>query len=320
MDRFDTPVLFLIFNRPDATRRVFEVIRKVRPRQLFIAADGPRENMPDEIELCENTRSVVQGLDWECRVNTLFRQNNLGCKRAIKSAIDWFFGQVDEGIILEDDCLPDISFFYFSEQMLLKYRNIDNIGMIAGTNFFFNKYKKDSCFFSSLLNIWGWATWKRTWIESGDYSDVKVEGIKNSIDARYKNTEYAAYLFDMLINDTKGIVQMWEIDLIKYMILNDSMIVVPFKNLISNIGYSGTHNTRLVSPFMDMPVCEINTNMFTFPENIEINKKLDRRLMDIIMWGVKKADGHKNTLESFYKKIFDSYRYRRGLLKKYFHD
>src|SRR5580704_13976707 len=118
----NTPVLFLIFNRLDTTRKVFNEIRKAHPQKLFIAADGPRANKPGEKELCEKTRQfVTKNVDWNCEVKTLFRNENLGCKVAVKGAIDWFFENVTEGIILEDDCLPNQSFFRFCAFGLNKY-------------------------------------------------------------------------------------------------------------------------------------------------------------------------------------------------------
>jgi hypothetical protein len=109
-----TPVLFLIFNRPNTAQRVFEIIKKIKPKYLFIAADGPRKNKLGEEKKCEETKNfILQNIDWNCEIKTLFRKENLGCREAISSAITWFFDNVDKGIILEDDCLPSESFFHF---------------------------------------------------------------------------------------------------------------------------------------------------------------------------------------------------------------
>ncbi len=131
---FNTPVLFIIFNRPDATSKVFETIRLVRPTQLFIAADGPRNQEEGETEKCRLTREIISHVDWPCNLQTLFREENLGCSLGPRKAFDWFFSNVDEGIILEDDCVPDISFFFFCEEMLQKYRNNESIISINGSN------------------------------------------------------------------------------------------------------------------------------------------------------------------------------------------
>jgi hypothetical protein len=138
---YDIPVLFLIFKRPETTERVFEQIRQAKPRRLYIAADAPRAGQPEEIERCRRTRTVVETVDWECEVKTLYREQNLGCRRAVTEAISWFFQQEEYGLIFEDDCLPDLSFFPFCQELLLRYKDDDRIGMIGGNNFFNDKVK-----------------------------------------------------------------------------------------------------------------------------------------------------------------------------------
>lgn len=132
--QYSTPILFLIFNRPEVTFSVFERIRDVQPLYLFIAADGPRSSKPEEAELCKQTRSIVEKIDWPCVVKTLFRDENIGCAKGVSSAITWFFEQVEHGIILEDDCFPDLTFFSFCEQLLVKYNDDKEIGSICGFN------------------------------------------------------------------------------------------------------------------------------------------------------------------------------------------
>lgn len=169
---FNVPILFIIFNRPETTKAVFHEIRKNQPFQLFVAADGPRREIFEDIENCRKVREIIQLIDWECNVQTLFRDENLGCKIAVSSAIDWFFSQVDEGIILEDDCLPDQSFFPFCQELLEKYRYDAKIMMIGGSNFQFNKNKFEySYYFSRYFHIWGWASWKRAW----QFYDVEMK-------------------------------------------------------------------------------------------------------------------------------------------------
>ena len=109
---FQTAVLFLLFNRPDTTSKVFEKIRQIKPQRLYVASDGPRESYYGEIEKVKSVREIIKKIDWSCEVKTLFREKNLGCKKAVSSAISWFFNYEEQGIILEDDCLPHIDFFY----------------------------------------------------------------------------------------------------------------------------------------------------------------------------------------------------------------
>ena len=129
---FTTPVLFLIFNRPDTTKQVFSAIQKARPPRLYVAADGPRSENPSEATSCELVRSIALNVDWECEVKTLFRDQNLGCRLAVSQAICWFFANEPEGIILEDDCLPSQSFFWFCHELLEEFRYDKQVVAICG--------------------------------------------------------------------------------------------------------------------------------------------------------------------------------------------
>ena len=142
-----TPILFLIFNRPDTTYIVFEKIREFKPEKLFIAADGPRENNLEDIKNCEKARAVIDHIDWDCDVKLLFREQNLGCGLGVSSAITWFFDHVEYGIILEDDCVPDLSFFDYATELLKRYKDEPRVMMIAGTNCLFNQVKRDKSYF-----------------------------------------------------------------------------------------------------------------------------------------------------------------------------
>ena len=157
-------VLFVVFNRPDTTKRVFEAIRLAKPKRLYITTDGPRPNMPDDVQLCKQTREIVSVVDWDCEVKTLFREENAGCKNGVSAAINWFFDHEEEGIILEDDCLPANSFFKFCDTLLEKYRYDTRVRHITGCNLQFGKKWGDaSYYFSNLTNGWGWASWRRAW-------------------------------------------------------------------------------------------------------------------------------------------------------------
>lgn len=154
-----TPVAFLIFNRPDTTRRVFAEIAKARPPKLLVVADGPRADHPDDVEKCAAVRAIIDGIDWDCKVLTNYSDINLGCKRRVSSGLDWVFDTVEEAIILEDDCLPHPAFFRFCEEMLNKYRDDKRIAMISGDNFQFGRKRTEySYYFSRYPHIWGWAS------------------------------------------------------------------------------------------------------------------------------------------------------------------
>lgn len=256
-NQFNTPILFLIFNRPDTTERVFSAIREIQPKQLYIAGDGPRVDRPDDIEKCKQTREVVSKIDWPCEVKTLFREENLGCKIAVSSAIDWFFKNVEEGIILEDDCLPIESFFLFCEEMLKKYKDLPEVMMISGTNFLFGKYDKiNSYFFSNLPLIWGWATWKRTW-QQYPKTNIPLNSaeILEIIKPRYRRQHVINWIKKMIESAIMGKINTWDAQLVYTICKNKGLAITPFRNQISNIGYSGTHSRirKRKDPFLELP-------------------------------------------------------------------
>src|ERR1700690_1974577 len=154
-----SPVLFLVFNRPDTTRRVFEAIRSAQPPRLYVAADGPRGARAGEAERCAEVRRIATAVNWPCEVKTLFRDCNLGCKMGVSSGITWFFEHEPEGIILEDDVLPVPTFFDFCDELLARFRNDDRVAMISGSNLIAGHFDPaESYFFSRCAQIWGWAS------------------------------------------------------------------------------------------------------------------------------------------------------------------
>lgn len=160
-----TAVAFIVFNRPEVTRRVLAAIREARPPVLLVIADGPRAGREGEAEKCAEVRTLVEaGVDWPCKLETNYADKNLGCARRVSSGLDWVFSQVEEAIILEDDCLPDASFFPFCEELLERYREDERVAQIAGSSFLpKNTRVEESYFFSRYPHCWGWATWRRAW-------------------------------------------------------------------------------------------------------------------------------------------------------------
>ena len=235
----NTPVLFLIFNRPDKTQQVFEEIRKAKPRQLFVAADGPRESVAGETGKCQDTRKIIEQVDWDCEVNTLYRDQNLGCGKAVSSAIDWFFEQVEEGIILEDDCLPDQSFFYFCQEMLKKYQDDTRVMHVSGSNFQFGRIRGDgSYYFSKVANVWGWATWRRAWklydFDIKSYPKLLGDNILNDIFYTNKMIKAHARTFG---NVYHRVWDNWDQQWIYVLYTNYGLSIIPNKNLVANIGF-----------------------------------------------------------------------------------
>lgn len=156
-------VLVIAYNRPDLADKLFQVLRLIKPEQLFISFDGPDPSVEDDQDKCRNVREVFDEIDWECNVKVKKHTENVGCNNNVLQAIDWFFDHVEEGIIVEDDCLPDPTFFYYCQTLLEKYKNNDSVFMISGANFISMPASEFSYRTTSLVNIWGWATWQRAW-------------------------------------------------------------------------------------------------------------------------------------------------------------
>lgn len=281
---YQTPILFVIFNRPDTTKRVFEAIQKIKPAKLYIAADGPRSSKEGEAKLCEETRRLTENVDWPCEVYRKYSDNNLGCKKGVSGAISWFFDNVEEGIILEDDCLPNPSFFSFCAELLAKYRSTDKVKMISGDNFQFGKkYGEASYYFSHFPHIWGWATWRRAWqeydIEMKTYPEFKKN---NHIAQIFKNKKIQKYwlkIFDKLYENK---IDTWDGQLVYSIYNKRGVVILPNVNLISNIGFgeNATH-TKTEDIFSEIPTGSIQT--IIHPVSIMVNEGADANYSSLLI-------------------------------------
>ena len=250
-----TPLLFLVFNRPDTTRKVFDKIREAKPEVLFVAADGPRSHRENESELCEQVRATIdKGIDWPCEVHKLYRDKNLGCGKAVSQAITWFFQHVEEGIILEDDTLPDESFFDYCEQLLERYRDSPEVMMISGNNFRFKKNKiPDSYAFTKYSSIWGWATWRRAWAfynyDIADWPVLKEQGFLQNIFSNQQEIIYWSEVFDKTY---KGVEDTWDYQWYYTFLKHNGLAIEPARNLVMNIGFreDATHTKGTAADYL----------------------------------------------------------------------
>ena len=271
-----TPVLFLIFNRPDTTARVFAAIRAARPKHLFIAADGPRSSHSTDVDLCSQTRTILNKIDWPCDLKTKLNESNLGCRLAVSSAITWFFKHVKAGIILEDDCLPDPSFFGYCEQLLNRYRDEPRIMHISGDNFQppTTKYSAD-IYFSIYNHIWGWATWRRAWaLYDVNMSDFTVHETSEMLQSMTDNIAFREYWLQIFKNTHEGEVNTWDYQWTYAMWKNNGLAILPRVNLISNIGFGseGTH-TKTVNWMANLPTSELQLQ--SYPSTIAAHSRAD---------------------------------------------
>jgi hypothetical protein len=272
-----TPVILIIFNRSDLTQRVFDMIKLVKPKKLLVIADGPRNE--SEKAICDRTRSIIDQVDWDCEVIKNYSEFNEGCIKKISTGLNWAFNIVDRAIVLEADCLPDISFFKFCDVLLEKYKDDERVMHIGG-NFFQKNNKKFKCsssyYFSSIPHIWGWATWSRAWklydVNMTKWPEIRDrKGIKMKDPAVYEywETVWNQY-YDKKIDSWDG---QWTFSCI----LNEGISITPCTNLVSNIGFGpdAIHTKDVNSIFSNMEVRSIDFPLI-HPADMTINSQADK--------------------------------------------
>lgn len=274
--KLNTPVAFLIFNRPNTTLRVFEEIRRARPSKLLVVADGARVDRPDEADKCLAVRAIIDSVDWPCEVLKNYSDVNLGCKTRISSGLDWVFEQVEEAIILEDDCLPHPSFFRFCEELLSRYRYDERIMQISGCNFQCGGQQYEaSYYFSKHVHIWGWASWRRAW----NHYDVKISSLpsflnQNQIRNIWPDRKMHKLWLNCFKSTYNGAIDTWDYQWIYTIWSQNGLTVLPTVNLISNLGFGdeATH-TKHESNMSNRSTYEISA--VTHPEFILQNVAAD---------------------------------------------
>ena len=274
---FKTPILFLIFNRLDTAQRVFEKIKEQKPKYLYIAADWPRENKEWEAEACKKTReSILNQIDWDCELKTLFREENLWCKKAVSWAITRFFENVEQWIILEDDCLPDSSFFWFCETILEKYKDDERIMMISWDCFLPEKRQKNNTYsFTNYAHI----RWRASWRRARNLYDIEMKTFEDFIDNKVINQISPNYFFRKTTIKHLSDVYSWNIDTWDYqrwysLRVNHWLSIFPLINLISNIWFS-TNALHTKNDFWlwNLSINKIDYKNLKHPNIIAINNK-----------------------------------------------
>lgn len=264
MMQYDIPILVTIFKRPDLTQLVFDQIRKVKPKQLFISADGARPHKTGETEQVEAARKIFEAVDWDCEVKTLYREQNLGCRMAMSGGIDWFFEHVEKGIILEEDCVPDLTFFPFVKEMLEKYENHEEIMSISGLNLIDNQFEQqeNSYLFTKFVFYWGWATWKRAWNKMDVHMRRFPEFVeKNYIDRLLQDKSAQKYLLQKFHETHTKQNDSWAYAWFYNCVLHNGLSIVPKHNLIQNVGFGeeATHTNFAEKSF------QTSSKALTFP-------------------------------------------------------
>jgi hypothetical protein len=308
----ESPVLLIVFNRPDTTQKVFDAIKGAKPQKLYIAADAPRIGNREDEKNCIIVKEIIKQVEWDCDVHYRFVDVNLGCGPAPYNAISWAFENEDRLIILEDDCVPAFPFFGFCNDLLERYKNDTRIWIISG-----NQYNEEavktphSYFFSRYGHSQGWATWRRCWPKNGVTMEkwplMKQQDILKAVFASKEETTYFEKMFDNAYSDISLNDHAWDIQFSFYLRSNNALSIVPAKHLVTNIGYTGTHSSGKLW-YHDLPVDEfyeikshpdfvlpdVNYDNWHFkhhwnrPPKISIYKKIKQMIRCSVKWIINK--------------------------------
>lgn len=302
----NTPILYLAFNRPELVKKTFQVIQDLQPKILFVAVDGPRPNNLEDAQRCTEVKNtVIKMVNWDCRVKYLFRQENKGCGKGVSEAITWFFENVEEGIILEDDCLPDISFFTFCECLLNRFRDNKKVYHISGSNWQKGiRRGNGDYYFSHFPGVWGWATWKDRWknynfniFEKEEYWDQ----VKTNLPLIASSKDEEEFHLNCFKACKGNRIDTWDYQWRFTVFLNIGYCIFPNKNLVSNLGH-GEDATHTLDKTHWRSSLETEGIRFPIihPKRIKISKKADKFLISNLRLG---NNNKKKSSGEFLKKM-----------------
>lgn len=276
------PVLLIAFRRPDHTARVLEAIRGARPQRLFVAVDGPRAHQVGEAEQVGATRALISSsIDWPCHLEQLHQPRNLGCRRGVEAALDWFFSQVNEGIVLEDDIVPQPSFFPYCRELLERYRDDPSIGAIAGASVDPRPSSSGPSYrFSRFLPVWGWAGWRRTWQLHDQALTNWPQQRESPLLQQLGGPRFAQVLRSRLDEVVEGSCDTWDYGWLLSNWQAGLLGCVPTVNLVRNIGFRDKRasHTKHDRSFLPSPG-DLNLPLH-HPVDRRPDRHLDQRLLD----------------------------------------
>jgi hypothetical protein len=269
------PLVLVVFNRPEATALVFERIRQARPQTLMLIADGPRQDREGEADACRSVRRIVENVSWSCELVKNYSETNMGCGHRIASGIDWVFQNVEEAIILEDDCLPHPTFFGFCTELLERYRDDERVMQISGSNFLFGRrYTGDGYYFSRYPLCWGWATWRRAW-RLFDFEMQTWKASRGACLARFDHEPERAY-WESAWDSVATSRYTWDYQWALAFLNANGLAATPSQNLVTNIGF-GSDATHTRSRLLALSLAA-GTMKFPLrhPSRVEANVGADR--------------------------------------------
>ena len=305
---FDIPILIIVYNRPDKTRKLLQTIDKLKPKYLYVSADGPKKK-DNDIKNCNDVKKIFDHLNFECDLKKNFNEHNKGLKINVKDSINWFFSEVDKGIILEDDCMPSESFFIFCKELLVKYEHNEKIMHINGSNLGINyeNHFKENYFFSKLNHVWGWATWQRAWKNYdnnfNDYLEFKKTKKIQSYFVDKKITKWMINYFDKSYHGDDNI---WSSNWAYSIVKNDGLCITPKLNLVKNIGFDGSGTSSKSDLFKKFSEVKLNNfDKILHPSSIIYNLDYDKLAFEEKISKVDPRANFFNKLKLYVKKIIN---------------
>ena len=297
------PIAYVIFNRPGHTRETFSVIRAQRPTKLFIIADGPRAGYPTDAQRCAETRAIVDQIDWPCEVHRNYADQNMGCKSRVSSGLDWVFEHVDAAIILEDDCVPNVDFFNYCDDLLVRYAEDIRVWVVTGNNFQDGKKRGEAAYYFSKYNhCWGWATWRRAWqhyrVDMPFWPAWRDSaGWLNKTSDRAERDTWTN-TFDRVY---RGEIDTWDYQWTACVWYYGGLTATPNVNLVTNIGF-GPDATHTVTNNDQAGLPVFPLGRLTHPQKIEANAHADRWVFDHNFGGLTHPLRFRNRVKSLYAK------------------
>lgn len=239
-ENLDVPIVLITFNRPELVQEQIDIMRNVRPQEIYFVSDAPRPEIPEELAQVNETRALLKKIDWDCQIHPIFSEYNMGCDERVVSALNEVFCHVDRAIILEDDCIPCIDFFGYCQKLLERYSSNENVMYISGSKWVPDYQMKCSYGFSYNTGTWGWATWRRAWVQwhwdRNEWDKEKKQWLKGIYSRKYRYS----WIHDMeCYFDKKSIP--W--DYVWRFCVGSRLSIFPSVNLISNKGFgeNATH-------------------------------------------------------------------------------
>ena len=277
----NTPVAYIIFNRPRHTRETFAAIRAQRPAKMFIIADGPRPGHPTDAECCQKVLKIVEDIDWPCEIHRNYAEHNLGCKQRVITGLDWVFEQVEKAIIIEDDVLPHPDFYPYCDALLERYEDDERVMVITACNFQNGQRRGDSAYYFSKYNhVWGWATWRRAWIKNDHSlkfwpkwkkSEAWLRHISDKIERSYWSN-----IFDRMYRNE---IDTWDYPWMASVWYHGGLTATPNVNMVTNIGF-GPDSTHTVADVEQSGCPAFPLGLLTHPDEVVQDQKADRFVYD----------------------------------------